>query len=137
MPFELTILPGSGSPIFRQIVDQVRLAVATGRLAPGDPLPSVRAAAERLLVNPNTVAKAYGELTREGVIESQPGRGLFVAQPRKIYTRAERLRRLMPLADALVHEGVSLGFASDEMLELLEQRLARMNLTEPVRRKTP
>lgn len=137
MPFELTILPGSGSPIFRQIIDQVRLAVATGRLAPGDPLPSVRAAAERLLVNPNTVAKAYGELTREGVIESQPGRGLFVAQPRQIYTKAERLRRLMPLADALVHEGVSLGFASNEILEFLEQRLARMNLPEPARRKTP
>jgi len=137
MPFELTILPGSGSPIFRQIIDQVRLAVATGRLAPGDPLPSVRAAAERLLVNPNTVAKAYGELTRDGVIESQPGRGLFVAQPRQIYTKAERLRRLMPLADALVHEGVSLGFASNEILEFLEQRLARMNLPEPARRKTP
>ena len=137
MTFDLNILPGSGSPIFRQIVDQVRLAVATGKLAPGDPLPSVRAAAERLLVNPNTVAKAYGELSRDGVIESHQGRGVYVAQPRQIYTKSERMRRLTPLADAMVHEGISLGFTPDEIAELFQQRLARVKLPEPARRDTP
>ena len=78
MPFEIQITPGGASPIFRQIVDQVRLAAATGRLMAGDQLPSVRALAERLLVNPNTIAKAYGELSREGIIESQQGRGASV-----------------------------------------------------------
>jgi DNA-binding transcriptional regulator YhcF (GntR family) len=90
MAFDFNISPGSGSPIFRQIVDQVRLAAATGRLAPGDLLPSVRALAERLLVNPNTVAKAYGELSRDGIIETQQGRGVFIgfAGCRRCWTRS-------------------------------------------------
>src|SRR5688572_14444745 len=103
--FEFQISPGAASPIFKQIVDQVRLAVATGRLAAGVQLPSVRALAERLLVNPNTIARAYAEMAREGMIDSQPGRGVFVARPRQVYTRAERLRRLEPLVDALLNEG--------------------------------
>jgi GntR family transcriptional regulator len=136
MAFDFNISPGSGSPIFRQIVDQVRLAAATGRLAPGDLLPSVRALAERLLVNPNTVAKAYGELSRDGIIETQQGRGVFIAQPRQIYTKAERLRRLSPLLDSLVNEGLSLGFAPEEIVEALEQRLGRLNLSDSTRRKS-
>jgi GntR family transcriptional regulator len=137
MEFELNILPGGGVPIFRQIVDQVRLAAATGRLAPGEALPSVRAAAEKLLVNPNTVAKAYGELAREGIIEGQQGRGMFVAPPRQIYTKTERVRRLAPLADALVNEGLSLGFTPAEVDELFQQRLAKAKLPASSRRNTP
>ena len=134
MPFEFAISAGSGSPIFRQIADQARLAVATGRLAAGDPLPSVRALAERLLVNPNTVARAYAELSRDGVIESRHGKGLFVAPPRQLYTRAERQRRLAPLIDALVNEGVSLGFPPEELIVAVRQRLAKV--TEGQRRKS-
>lgn len=137
MAFELNILPGGGSPIFRQIVDQVRLAVATGRLAPGEALPSVRAAAEKLLINPNTVAKAYGELAREGIIEGQQGRGMFVAPPRQIYTKTERVRRLTPMADALVNEGLSLGFTPAEVDELFQQRLAKAKPPSPSGRNTP
>ena len=70
MTFDLRISTGSSTPIFRQIVEQVRLAAAMGTLAAGDALPSVRALAERLVVNPNTIAKAYAELSREGVIEA-------------------------------------------------------------------
>lgn len=137
MPFSLAILPGGGSPIFRQIVDQVRLAVATGKLAPGEALPSVRAAAEQLLVNPNTVAKAYGELARDGVIETHQGRGVYVAQPRQIYTKSERLRRLHPLADAMINEGLSLGFAPDGIADVFQQRLAKLKLPQAQRRETP
>jgi GntR family transcriptional regulator len=136
MSFEFTIIPGGGSPIFRQLVDQVRLAVATGRLSPGEPLPSVRSLAERLLVNPNTIAKAYAELSRDGVIESLPGKGAFIAPPRQMYTKAERLRRISPAVDALVNEGVSLGFTPDELVESLRQRLAKLDLSESPRRKT-
>ncbi len=123
MDLDLIISPGSGVPIFRQIVDHVRLAAATGRLPAGTPLPSVRGLAERLLVNPNTVAKAYAELTRERVVETQQGRGVFVAPPRQIYTKAERVRRLAPLLDAAVAEGLSLGFTPAELLDALRQKL--------------
>jgi GntR family transcriptional regulator len=123
MELDLVITPGSGAPIFRQIVDQVRLAAATGRLAENSPLPSVRALAERLLINPNTVAKAYAELARERVIETQQGRGVFIAPPRQMYTKIERRRRLEPLVTALANEGVSLGFSTDELIDALRQKL--------------
>jgi len=128
MPFIPEISTGSGIPIFRQVVDQIRLAIATGRLAAGEQLPSVRALAERLVVNPNTIAKAYAELAREKVIETQQGRGVFVAPPRQMYTQAECARRIAPLMDALVHEAISLGYPPDDLLDLLRQKLAKLSL---------
>ena len=89
MNINLAISPGASAPIYKQITDQVRLAVATGRLAVADQLPSVRALAEELVVNPNTVARAYADLAREGLIESRPGRGVFVIRKRKVFTREE------------------------------------------------
>jgi GntR family transcriptional regulator len=135
MGFEFIFSPGSASPIFRQIVDQVRLAVATGKLKAGEQLPSVRALAERLVVNPNTIAKAYGELARGGIIDGQQGRGVFIAPPRQIYTKAERLRRIGPLIDALISEGLSLGFAPEELVDSLQQKLARLDLQPAPARK--
>jgi GntR family transcriptional regulator len=128
------ILTGSAVPIFRQVVDQIRLAAATGRLAPGEQLPSVRALAERLLVNPNTIAKAYAELAHEKLIETRPGRGVFVAPQRQKYTRAERDRRLIPLVDAVVSEGLSLSYSADDLVELLRRRLDAVEL--PVTEQT-
>lgn len=121
---EISIVVGSEVPIFRQIIDQVRLAAATGRLGEGQALPSVRALAEKLLVNPNTVAKAYAELAREKVIDTHQGRGVFVAPPRQMYTRAERLRRIAPLMSAAVAEGISLGFSIDELTDALREQYA-------------
>ncbi|MBC7784459.1 MAG: GntR family transcriptional regulator [Burkholderiales bacterium] len=126
MAFEIRILPGSAAPIFRQIVDQVRLAATTGQLRSGEQLPSVRALAERLLINPNTVARAYSELASDGVIESQPGRGAFVSASRQIYTRPERLRRIEPLVNALITEGLSLGFAVEELTDAIRARAAQV-----------
>ena len=74
MPIVFHINTGSNTPIYQQITEQVRLAVTTGGLAVGDQLPSVRVLAEELVVNPNTVARAYGELMREGLLESRAGR---------------------------------------------------------------
>ena len=136
MALDFAISPGAASPIFKQIVDQVRLAVVTGRLAVGDQLPSVRALAEQLVVNPNTIAKAYGELARDGMIDGQQGRGVFIAPPRQIYTKTERVRRLAPFIDALVNEGLSLGFTPEELLESLQQRLVKMKIPDPSRRRT-
>jgi GntR family transcriptional regulator len=133
MALSIDISTGSGVPIFRQVVDQIRLAVATGRLDEGEQLPSVRALAERLVVNPNTVAKAYAELTRQRVIDAVQGRGVFVAPQRQMYTRPERARRLAPLLDAVVNEGLSLGYEPEDLVDALRLRLAKVKIDEPVK----
>jgi GntR family transcriptional regulator len=126
--FHFNITTGSGTPIYRQIVEQVRLAVATGALRPGDDLPSVRGLADRLVINANTVAKAYGELVRDGVLESRQGLGFFVAEKRQVYSRAERLRRLRLAVDAFIHEAVFLDFTADDIREAVEEKLAELDL---------
>lgn len=128
MLFDLQIATGSSVPIYRQIVDQIRCAVAAGQLAIGDKLPSVRTLAERLVVNPNTVAKAYNDLVRDGVIESRHGLGVFVARRRSIYTRAERVRRLEAALDNFLSEALVLDFDPREIQEALQKRLETAGL---------
>jgi GntR family transcriptional regulator len=125
--FHINITTGSGTPIYRQIVDQVRLAVATGTLPAGHAMPSVRSLAEQLLLNANTVAKAYGELVRDGVLESQQSLGFFVAEKRQIYSKTERLRRLRLAVDAFMHEAVFLDFTADEIRTAVEEKLAALD----------
>lgn len=127
MPLNPTIKTGSDTPIYRQIVDQVCLAAATGAVQPGDEIPSVRALAERLVINPNTAAKAYNELRREGVIESQPGRGMFIADRRNVLTKTERVRRIQPLLNTLAGQAVVLGLDTDELHKRLDQALKQAN----------
>lgn len=127
--FNLQITTGSGTAIYRQIVEQVRLAVATRALTAGDAMPSVRGLAERLLVNANTVAKAYGELVREGVLDSRQGLGFFVAEKRQIYSKAERLRRLRLALDGFIREAVFLDFSDDEIRQAVDEELAALDRT--------
>ncbi len=128
-PFPITVTTGAGTPIYRQIVEQVRLAVATGNLPAGHPMPSVRSLAERLLVNANTVVKAYGELVRDGVLESHHGLGFFVAPKRQIYSKAERARRLGQAVDAFIHETVFLDFTANEIRQAIDDKLAALDRT--------
>jgi GntR family transcriptional regulator len=131
--FRITITTGSGTPIYRQIIDQVRLGVATSALVAGQAMPSVRALAEEHLVNANTVVKAYAELVRDGVLESHHGKGFFVAQKRQIFSRAERMRRLRQAVEAFVHEAVFLDFTADEIRQVVNAKLADLELeTNPV-----
>jgi GntR family transcriptional regulator len=118
------IHPGSDTPIYRQITDQARLAIASERLSVGDQLPSVRALAEELVLNPNTVARAYADLARDGLIESRAGRGVFVIQKRKVLTREEGWRRLEPLLDALLAEAMAADFSREELRTIFEKKLA-------------
>ena len=123
MSITFTISTGSAVPIYKQINDQVRLAVAAGRMEPGEQLPSVRALAEELVVNVNTVARAYADLLREGIVESRQGRGVFVAERRKIYTKQETLRRLEGPLRALISEAAALGVGAEELRGLLDREL--------------
>ncbi len=116
----LRTTPGSAVPIYRQIVEQVRAQIARGELAAGDPLPSVRAVAEELVVNANTVAKAYGELVRSGDLVSEPGRGLFVAEKKPALSAVERRRRLRVAVERLVAEAISVGASREELDDALE-----------------
>ncbi len=110
-------------PIYQQLAQQIRAALARGELAPETGLPSVRQLSRELVINPNTVARAYTELEREGLLVSRPGRGIFVAQPRNDLTRAARDRRLTEQLDRWLTEAVHLGYAADEVLALVARRV--------------
>ena len=125
MNLNIAINTGSPTPIYKQITDQVRLAVATGKLAVADQLPSVRAMAEELVVNPNTVARAYTDLAREGMIESRPGRGVFITRKRKMFTREEGRRRLEPLLENLIGEAMVMDFTREELRDAFEKKLSQ------------
>lgn len=130
MPLRIVIQTGSSIPIYRQIVEHVRMAVAAGVLHIDDPLPSVRALAEQLVVNPNTVARAYTELAREGVVDSRAGRGVFIARKRKVFTRAEGRRRLEPLLSSLIGEAMVLDYTPEELRDAFEQKLSEWQSTK-------
>jgi GntR family transcriptional regulator len=122
--FAVRIQPGQAAPLYKQIIDQVSLAVANGSLAPGEDVPSVRALAEQLVINPNTVAKAYGELVREGLLESMHGKGFFVAKRRQVHAKAEKDRRLDQAVDHLINEAALLGCDHDDVRTALERKLS-------------
>lgn len=128
---QIRVIPGSNAAIYRQIADQIRRAVVSGQLAVGDPLPSVRQLAKELVVNPNTVAKAYAELVRDGVLETQAGRGAYVAKRRDVFTKTERLRRLDEALDSVISEALTLGFDRQETLERLRLKLDQLNISKP------
>ena len=107
--FTLRIQPGSTAPIWRQIVNGIAQAEADGRLSPGDTVPSVRDLAEQLVINHNTVAKAYTELVRDGIILGQAGRGYVVAKRRMVFSSEEKVRQLDQSLDAVVGLAARLG----------------------------
>lgn len=120
MSLGFSLSPASDVPIFRQIMHHVQRAVATHSLPVGAQLPPVRSLAETLIVNPNTVARAYQELIREGLLESRSGRGVFVTGRRQVFSDAEQARRLRHLAEQLCHEATLLGSKWPELRALVE-----------------
>ncbi len=119
---QLHITPGDGAPIYRQIIDQVKNLVAAGRLKPGDEMPPIRALAQQLLINPNTVARAYRELEAQGVLVSRQGSGTVVADGGSPLARGERLRLLTAQVDRLLTEARHLGFDRDTVMDLIDKR---------------
>ena len=119
----LHVNTSSGVPVYLQIAAQVKQAVAAGALKQGDALLSVRKLAAELRVNPNTVARAYQDLEREGVIRTVPGGGTYVADNLPGLLKSEKLRRLRPLARQLAVESTQLRFNSEDVVKLLEEEL--------------
>jgi GntR family transcriptional regulator len=118
------VRPDSGEPIYLQLIRQITHAITSGALKPGDRLPTIRQLAAEQVVNPNTVARAYRELEREGLVESGPRRGTFVTfDPPKLMAR-ERRSRLKPHLDGLVAEARILGFSDDELRAMLNDALS-------------
>src|SRR5215212_1218935 len=117
--------PGSGVPLYRQVIDHVLLAVADGRLRPGMQLPTVRQLAVDLAVNLNTVARAYREMEIRGIVQTQQGTGTFVATRRADARKsADRKKTLDQLVDRYIAIALSKGFAIEELIEALSRRLA-------------
>src|SRR3954469_270339 len=112
-------------PIYRQLMEQIRLAVARGRLRPGSRLPSVRVLSRELVVNPNTVARVYTELERDGVLNTRPGLGVFVAEPQAELSASARRQRLSEIIDSFLTDSVHLGFSADEVLAALDKRIGK------------
>jgi GntR family transcriptional regulator len=119
----LYIDTASRLPIYQQLAQQIREGIARGELKPDEALPSVRQLSRDLVVNPNTVARAYTELERAGLLVSRPGRGIYVAKPRNDLTREACKRRLTELLDQWLTEAVHLGFAADEVLNIVARRV--------------
>jgi GntR family transcriptional regulator len=132
---QFRIEPSSRLPIYQQIVEQVREVYARGGLAPGEKLPSVRELSQTLVVNPNTIARAYSELERAGLLTTRQGLGVFIAEPSMELTSESRQRRLLESMDRFLTEAVHLGFSSQEMTSLLRERSRRYQWT-PVETST-
>ena len=125
MPMRIQLDVKSGVPFYRQIIDQVKSAIATGRLEPGDRLPTVRQLAVDLSVNPNTVSRAYTELELTGLVDTHMGSGTFVGQKKVEQDEVERRRILDEISQEFLSRASSHGFNLEDILENLEQRKNR------------
>jgi GntR family transcriptional regulator len=122
----LRVSASSGVPVYLQLEQQIKQSVASGLLREGDALPSTRKLAADLRVNPNTVARAFQNLEREGIIRTVPGGGTYVAAPGAAgqgLLKSEKARRLKPLAMQLAVESFQLRFAAEDQHRLLDAAL--------------
>jgi GntR family transcriptional regulator len=115
--------PSSGVPIYLQLMEQVKHAIETGAVRPGEQLPGIRPLAEELVINPNTVAKAYRELEHEGVIELRQGAGAFVSDSAPTKRDADRLRAAQATVATAIDKLRARGVTDDEIRRLVEAEL--------------
>ncbi|MFH1730119.1 MAG: GntR family transcriptional regulator [Planctomycetota bacterium] len=123
----LQLDPHNGSPVYRQMMDQVKYYIASGALKPGTQLPSIRELARRLSVNPTTVVKAYNELRHEGVIELEHGKGAFVAESAARMPRTEREKELRRVARQLAVEAKQMGVSAGTVQDIVRAEMEKIN----------
>ena len=121
--------PSSGVPIYLQLMEQVKHSIETGALRPGEQLPGIRPLAEELVINPNTVAKAYRELEHEGVIELRHGAGAFVSGNAGAKKLSDKLRAGQAVVAAAVEKLRARGVTDEEIRRLFEAALAGLDHT--------
>jgi len=121
--------PSLGVPIYLQLMEQVKHAVETGALRPGEQLPGIRPLAEQLVINPNTVAKAYRELEHEGVVELRHGAGAFVSATPRAKKAADTLRAGQTIVSGAITRLRERGLTDDEIRRLFEAELAGLART--------
>jgi len=121
---QLRISDQDGVPIYVQLVRQIKYLVSSGRLAAGEQLPPVRKLAEQLLINPNTVARAYRELESEGLVTSRQGSGVFVADGVSPLARREQQRLLVERIDVLLTEARQMKVDVETLMDMVRQRHA-------------
>jgi GntR family transcriptional regulator len=121
--------PSSGVPIYLQLMEQVKHAIETGALRPGEQLPGIRPLSEELVINVNTVAKAYRELEHEGVIELRHGSGAFVMETARSGKVADALRGAQSLVAGTIERLRTRGLTGDEIRRLFEAELAGITRT--------
>ena len=113
----------AGKPVYLQLADQIRYAAASGRLRPGEPLPSLRPLAEELRINRNTIAKAYAELESQGIIETLPGKGFFLKQNKSPFNGQVRQQLLQTEIDEAVVMAHHLQVDRPRFTNLVNERL--------------
>jgi len=123
----IKVTTGDTRPIFKQIVDGVRMQIACGDLPVGAKLPSVRGLAMQLMVNANTVAKAYNELSHQGLVESRKGLGLFVSPLRQLHSDEEQAKILEQATAEFVNQVAYLDFTSEEILAAVDEGLTQLS----------
>lgn len=118
-----------GVPIYLQVVNQIKYLVAAGRLTAGEELPPIRTLAEKLVVNPNTIARAYRELELIGIVEKRRTAGTYVTDQGSPLARKERLKILTDRIDQLLAESEQMGVSLEEVTRLVNQRYSVMTST--------
>jgi GntR family transcriptional regulator len=130
----IQITPGSNEPVYIQVAEQISETIAKGQLASGDKLPAVRKLAAELVINPNTVARAYSRLEQAGLVTTKTGSGTFVADPKLRKADAADINILTERMDTLITRGLNLGLAAQELTEIFKARLdkfiGRSNMKE-------
>jgi GntR family transcriptional regulator len=125
MPISIEISPGSETPIYRQIVEQVSQAIARGGLTPGEKLPAVRKLADDLVLNPNTVAKAIQQLEQQGFVTTRIGSGTFVAESGLRQANPDQMKAVADQIDHLIGQCLHMGLDGVGIRRLLEDRLSK------------
>lgn len=121
---EIRLSANDGMPVYRQIVNQVKYLVASGRLQPGQELPPIRALAEKLVINPNTVIHAYAQLEQEGIVVRRHGSGTYVAESMPKRSAETVTEALVPKIDSLLADAAHLNLGLDDLLRLILERQA-------------
>jgi len=129
----IRVNPASGVPLYLQLIEQLKLALETGAIRAGEQLPSIREMAEELVINPNTVVRAYRDLETEGIIELRHGAGAFVCV--SVVPRAKLMNKAQAVVQSAIDQLAALDLTEDEIRRLVENELAGRRSRKPVRKK--